>query len=174
MSALGRTNACILLAALLAASPASEVLADEPKTTALATRLVVHKRAHTMDVYNGDELLREIKVSLGRGGLRPKTRQGDLRVPEGNYVIDGSNPNSAFHLSLHISYPSPEQVAAAKVRGTKPGGGIMIHGLPNDLPRRLRKVSLGDWTDGCIAVTDSEIEWLWETVPDGTPILIVP
>ncbi len=167
-------SAGIMLAALLVTSFASKVLANEPKTVPVATGIVVHKRAHRMDVYDGDKLLRELKVSLGRGGLGPKVRQGDRRVPEGNYIIDGSNSNSAFHLSLHISYPSPEQVATAEARGTKPGGGIMIHGLPNDLPPGRRKSSLGDWTDGCIAVTDSEIEWLWETVPDGTPILIVP
>ena len=153
---------------------ASEALANEPKNVAIATRLVVHKQAHTMDVYDGDKLLRELRVSLGRGGLGPKVRQGDRRVPEGSYVIDGSNPASAFHLSLHISYPSPEQVATAEARGTKAGGEVMIHGLPNGLNPRRPKGGFGDWTDGCIAVTNPEIEWLWETVPDGTPILILP
>lgn len=162
------------MSALLGTLCASKVRADEPKIVLVATRLIVHKQAHTMDAPDGDKLLRELKVSLGRGGLGPKARQGDRRVPEGIYVIDGSNPNSAFHLSLHISYPSPEQVEYAVRRGTKTGGDIMIHGLPNGLSPRRPRGGFGDWTDGCIAVTNPEIEWLWETVTDGTPILIAP
>ena len=162
-----------MAAAVLAALWAPTVTA-QTKDAPVATRLVVHKHAHTMEVYDGDKLLRRLKVSLGRGGLGKKERQGDRRVPEGIYMIDGSNPNSAFHLSLHISYPSPEQVAASAARGTDPGGDIMIHGLPNGLVLGRRKGGLGDWTDGCIAVTDPEIEWLWSSVPDGTPISIVP
>lgn len=164
----------VMLATALGTMCASAALADELKDALTATRLVVHKHAHTMDVYDGDKLLRELKVSLGRGGLGPKVRQGDRRVPEGTYVIDGINPASAFHLSLHISYPSPAQVLAAEASGIKAGGDIMIHGLPNGLNLRRPKGGFGDWTDGCIAVTNPEIEWLWETVPDGTPILIVP
>ena len=153
---------------------ASRVVASDVSIAPIATRIVVHKQAHKMDVYNGDDLLRELTVSLGTGGLGPKVRQGDRRVPEGSYVIDGSNPASAFHLSLHISYPSPAQVLAAEAIGIKAGGDIMIHGLPNGLNPLRPKGGFGDWTDGCIAVTNPEIEWLWETVPDGTPILIVP
>ena len=154
----------------LSAPKATAELSDLP----VATHIVVHKRAHTMDVYDGEKLVRRLKVSLGRGGLGNKQRQGDRRVPEGSYVIDGSNPTSAYHLSLHISYPSPEQAASAAARGINPGGDIMIHGLPNGLPLNKRKGNLGDWTDGCIAVTDLEIEWLWQNVPDGTVVSIVP
>ena len=163
----------LILVVLLGAGSATKATAGLSDSL-VAPHIVVHKRAHTMDVYDGDSLLRQLRVSLGRGGLGNKQRQGDGRVPEGNYVIDGSNPASAYHLSLHISYPSPQQVAAAAARGINPGGDIMIHGLPNGLPPTERNRNRGDWTDGCVAVTDREIEWLWETVPDGTPISIVP
>jgi murein L,D-transpeptidase YafK len=119
-------------------------------------------------------MLREFKVALGRGGLGPKVQQGDGRVPEGNYIIDARNPNSAFHLSLRISYPSAQQARAAAARGIDPGGNIMIHGLPNGMSALGDAHPLGDWTEGCIAVTNSEIEWLWRSVLDGTPIFITP
>jgi len=95
-------------------------------------------------------------------------------VPEGHYVIDWRNPSSAYHLALHISYPDAADAAAAAARDDNPGGDIMIHGLPNGfgvvgaLHRRL------DWTAGCIAVTDPEIEEIWQAVADGTPIEIRP
>jgi murein L,D-transpeptidase YafK len=127
-----------------------------------------------MRAYRGNTLLREFRVALGRGGLAPKVQQGDGRVPEGEYVIDTRNKNSAFHLSLRISYPSAQQVKYAAARGIDPGRDIMIHGLPNGLAKVGRSHRLVDWTEGCIAVTNPEIEWLWRSVPDGTPILIKP
>jgi murein L,D-transpeptidase YafK len=127
-----------------------------------------------MRAYHGTTLLREFRVALGRGGLGPKVQQGDGRVPEGEYTIGTRNRNSAFHLSLRISYPSPQQVRTAAARGIHPGGDIMIHGLPNGRANVGKSHRLVDWTDGCIAVTNPEIEWLWRSVPDGTPILINP
>jgi len=135
-------------------------------------RIFVDKSEHWMAVYRDGRIIREFRVALGRGGLKAKERAGDGRVPEGLYVIDGHNPNSAYHLSLHISYPTPEQTAAAVARGVRAGGDIMIHGLPNGrswVGSRQRKV---DWTEGCIALTDAEMEWLYRVVPDGTPIEI--
>ena len=144
------------------------------ESTPLATSIVVEKRAHRMTVYHGDRVLRRFQVALGRGGLAPKMRQGDRRVPEGSYFISGSNPRSSYHLSLRISYPTAEQVAAAAARGDKAGGDIMIHGLPNGRGAIGANHLKRDWTDGCIAVTNAEIEWLWAAVPDGTPIHIRP
>jgi murein L,D-transpeptidase YafK len=173
LRSLGLVAATWLIAALLAGC-APKPVSKEAATVPVTTRLVVHKRAHIMRAYGANGLLREFRVALGRGGLAPKLRQGDARVPEGHYVIDTRNPNSAFHLSLRISYPTPEQVRAAAAGGFDPGGDIMIHGLPNG------KASVGDahrrtdWTDGCIAVTNPEIEWLWRSIPDGTPIIIMP
>jgi murein L,D-transpeptidase YafK len=135
-------------------------------------RIYVDKSEHWMAVYRGGQIIREFRVALGRGGLKPKERAGDGRVPEGLYVIDAHNPNSAYHLSLHISYPTLEQAAAASARGISAGGDIMIHGLPNGrswIGSRQRRI---DWTDGCIALTDAEMDWLFKAVPDGTPIEI--
>jgi murein L,D-transpeptidase YafK len=148
--------------------------ADTSASVPLTTRLIVDKREHTMRAYRGDTLLREFRVALGRGGLAAKVKQGDGRVPEGEYTIDTRNPNSAFHLSLRISYPTERQIRDAAARGTDPGGDIMIHGLPNGQAKIGEFHRLVDWTEGCIAVTNSEIEWLWQSVPDGTPILIKP
>jgi len=130
----------------------------------------VDKSAHRMTVYRQGKVIREFRVALGRGGLGPKRQQGDGRVPEGNYRITAHNPSSAYHLSLRIGYPTAEQVAAAAQRGVDPGGDIMIHGLPNDrgwIGSRHTKV---DWTEGCVAVTNPEIEWLYKAVKVGTPV----
>jgi murein L,D-transpeptidase YafK len=163
-----------LLLALLVASCAPNALTDRPSERPSATRIVVEKQPHRMTVFQGQRTLRQFRVALGHGGLAPKLQQGDGRVPEGQYAIAGRNPNSAFHLSLKISYPTPEQIKAAAARGVNPGGDIMIHGLPNGRGSLGHSHLATDWTDGCIAVTNPEIEWLWQTVPDGTPISILP
>jgi murein L,D-transpeptidase YafK len=137
-----------------------------------ADRIFVDKSDHWMAVYPGGRIFREFRVALGRGGLKPKSREGDGRVPEGLYRITAHNPASDYYLSLRIGYPTPGQAAAAAERGIDPGGDIMIHGLPNGrgaVGSRHRKV---DWTDGCIALTDPEMLWLYKAVPDGTPIEI--
>jgi murein L,D-transpeptidase YafK len=136
-------------------------------------RIYVDKSEHWMAVYRAGGIVREFRVALGRGGLKPKERAGDGRVPEGVYAIVAHNPDSAYHLSLRIGYPRPEQLVAAAARGVDPGTDIMIHGLPNGrgwIGSRHRSV---DWTDGCIAVTDAEMDWLYKVVPDGTPMEIV-
>lgn len=133
----------------------------------------VDKSAHLMSVYRGGQLVREFRVALGRGGPQPKMQQDDGRVPEGTYRITAHNPNSAFHLSLRIGYPTAEQVAAAARRGVNAGGDIMIHGLPNEKGWIGAKHTTVDWTDGCVAVTNREIEWLYRVVPDGTPVEIM-
>jgi len=132
----------------------------------------VDKSDHLMSVYRNGQLVREFRVALGRGGPLPKVQQGDGRVPEGTYRITAHNPNSAFHLSLRIGYPTAEQVAAAAKRGLNAGGDIMIHGLPNQKGWIGAKHTTVDWTDGCVAVTNREIEWLYKAVADGTPVEI--
>jgi murein L,D-transpeptidase YafK len=98
-----------------------------------------------------------------------KQFEGDERTPEGRYVIDYGNPNSAYHLSLHISYPNAQDRAFAESQARSPGGDIFIHGQPNALP--IGRMT-GDWTDGCIALSNAEIEELWSLIGDGTPIEI--
>lgn len=139
---------------------------------AVADHILVHKTQRRLTLLTGGQALKTYPVALGFGEPGPKRREGDGRTPEGRYRIDGRNPNSAFHLSLHISYPEPHDIAAAQARGVPPGGAIMIHGLPRGRGWLGRLHLLYDWTAGCIAVTNSEIEEIWHAVPDGTPIEI--
>lgn len=140
--------------------------------TPATDRIIVEKRVHRMTLLKEGRIVKTYRIALGRGGLGPKTQWGDNRVPEGIYRISGRNPDSAYHLSLRISYPTLSQAQAARARGIDPGGDIMIHGLRNGLGwigaqhRRL------DWTQGCIAVTNAEIEEIWRTVPDNVVIEI--
>jgi|SRR6266436_176863 murein L,D-transpeptidase YafK len=135
-----------------------------------ADGIVLRKSEHVLELYSGKTLLRSYRVAIGRGPILPKVQEGDARTPEGHYVIDYRNPQSSFHRSLHVSYPSPSDAARAHALGVKPGGLIMVHGLRNGLGFLGRLHTVVDWTDGCIAVTNSEIEELWRAVPDGTPI----
>ena len=135
-------------------------------------RIFVDKSEHWMAVYRNGQLVREFRIALGKGGLKPKARAGDGRVPEGLYTISAHNPASAYHLSLRIDYPTPEQVAEAAARGEKAGGDIMIHGIPDDRGWIGSRHRLMDWTNGCIAVTNPEMDWLYDAVPDGTPVEI--
>src|SRR6478736_6016345 len=106
--------------------------------------------------------------------IGPKTRQGDHRTPEGHYVIDRRNSRSQFHRSLHISYPNAADRDHARALGVSPGGDIFIHGLPNGYGFIGAAHRTRDWTDGCVAVTDQEIEEIWTLVNNGTPIEIRP
>jgi murein L,D-transpeptidase YafK len=137
-------------------------------------RIVVYKSRHLMQLLNGNEVLRTYRVALGRNPLGHKQKAGDCRTPEGIYTIDRHNKESRYYKSLHISYPNSQDLARAKIHGDSPGGRIMIHGLPKGFE------DLGDlhfrrnWTKGCIAVNNAEIEEIWRLVADGTPIIIKP
>lgn len=140
--------------------------------TPATDRIIVEKRAHRMTLLKAGRVVKTYRIALGRGGLGPKTQSGDSRVPEGIYRISGRNPNSAYHLSLRISYPTLAQAQAARARGIDPGGDIMIHGLRNGLGWIGAQHRRVDWTQGCIAVTNAEIEEIWRTVPDKVVIEI--
>lgn len=134
--------------------------------------IVVAKAARTMTLYGVDGSVTVIDhIQLGGDPVGTKHFEGDRRTPEGRFTIDYGNPNSAYHLALHISYPRASDTAYAAARGRRAGGLIMIHGQPNEWA--AGRVP-GDWTDGCIALSDEQIEALWEAVPDGTEIEIVP
>lgn len=157
----------LLLLALVTAAGA-----QEPLRLPDIDRIRVHKAARTMELFSGDARVHVIEhIQLGDEPVGPKRFEGDERTPEGRYEIDWGNPDSAYHLSLHISYPDAADRAYAAGQGRSAGGMIMIHGQPNAWP--AGRVP-GDWTDGCIAVSDEEIEALWEAVADGTPIEILP
>jgi murein L,D-transpeptidase YafK len=144
----------------------------EPSAPGPVDLIRVDKSAHLMSVYRQGRLVREFRVAIGRGDPGPKRRQGDGRVPEGTYRITAHNPDSAFHLSLRIGYPTQEQIAAASRLGVNPGGDIMIHGLPNGRSSIGSRHTMVDWTEGCIAVTNREIEWLYKAVKVGALIEI--
>jgi murein L,D-transpeptidase YafK len=141
---------------------------------AKADRIVVEKSARTMTLMRDGKVLKTYKVALSREPVGAKEREGDHKVPEGEYVIDSKNPHSRFHLALHISYPNAVDKERARKLGVKPGGNIEIHGLDSkyawvgSLQRQV------DWTDGCIAVTNSEIDEIWPLVAVQTPVEIRP
>lgn len=132
-----------------------------------ADRIQVDKSERRMRLYRDGKLIRTYPILLGDAPTGHKRQQGDERTPEGDYRISGRNPNSRFHLSLRVSYPNAADRKQAQARGVDPGGDIMIHG---GTPRGYTR----DWTDGCIALTDSQIEEVWSLVPTGTPIRIDP
>ena len=145
--------------------------AQEPLTLPEIDYIRVEKAARVMVLYSAGQPVHTISgIQLGDTPVGPKRFQGDERTPEGRYLIDYGNPQSSFRLSLHISYPDARDVAFARSQGRNPGGLIMIHGQPNGWP--AGRVP-GDWTDGCIAVSNEEIEALYEAVPDGAVIDIV-
>lgn len=127
----------------------------------------VDKSDRRMRLLRDGREIRNYRILLGDAPVGHKRQQGDERTPEGRYTISGRNPRSRFHLSLRVSYPDAADRAQARARGVDPGGDIMIHGgTPVGYNR--------DWTDGCIAVTNAEIEEIWRLVPNGIPIVIVP
>ncbi len=142
--------------------------------SARADRVVVSKSDRTLALYRSDKLLKLYRVSLGGSPEGRKEREGDGRTPEGQYTLDYRNPNSAFHRSLHISYPSAADRARAKAQGVSPGGAVMIHGLRNNLGWLGRLHLALDWTNGCVAVTNQEMDEIWRAVPDGTLIELRP
>ena len=141
---------------------------------AVADRIVVLKADRRLELYDSPQLLRSYSVSLGREPVGPKHEWGDMRTPEGRYFIDYHKANSSYHRALHISYPRPDQVAAARAKHVSPGEQIMIHGLRNGVGFFGRRHLLSDWMVGCIAVTNAEIDEISRVVPDETPIEIKP
>ncbi len=144
-------------------------------STPTADKVVVIKSERKMELLYQGKVVRSYDISLGDNPVGHKQMQGDERTPEGDYVIDYRNPDSHYHLSLHISYPDKKDKQNAKEKGVNPGGLIMIHGLPNKFSWASHLFAGRDWTDGCIAVNDNnQIEEIWNLVPNGTPISILP
>lgn len=140
----------------------------------IADRILVEKSQRRMTLFKDGKPLKIYAVSLGRGEPGQKMRRGDLLTPVGLYSIRGRNPNSAAHLSLWISYPNEADMTRAAERGVSPGSFIMIHGILNGWGWVGGFHRFVDWTAGCVAVTDSEMDEIWRAVPDGTTIEIAP
>jgi murein L,D-transpeptidase YafK len=135
----------------------------------MVDRVVVNKGRRAMLLLSGETVVRQYRIALGRDPIGHKQREGDGRTPEGHYIIDRRNPRSRYHLALHISYPNAEDLERGRQSGANPGCDIMIHGLK---PGAAHPQS--DWTEGCIAVTDAEMDEIWELVADGTAVEITP
>lgn len=139
-----------------------------------ADRVVLLKKERSLQLLKQGKVLKTYKVALGGNPVGPKTEQGDHKTPEGVYLLDSRNLHSQFYKSIHISYPNVRDRAAARQRGVSPGGDVFVHGLPNGYGFVGASHRLKDWTDGCIAVTNAEMDEIWNSVADGTPIEIRP
>lgn len=139
-------------------------------------RVLVEKARKRMLLLRGDAVVREYAIALGKNPVGHKKEEGDGKTPEGRYILDWRNPESKFHRSIHISYPNDADISSAEAAGRDPGEYIMIHGSPDWVPSSdwARKWYNKDWTDGCIAVTNDEMDEIWRLVADGTPIEIKP
>jgi len=155
-------------------APVASFTEAAPASGAPADRIVVEKSKRTLTLFRQDKEIKTYKVALGRDPVGPKVRQGDNKTPEGVYFVDYKVRHSVYHRALHLSYPNPDDVERARALGVPPGGSIMIHGMKED------KLWMGDvqylfnWTNGCIALTNPEMEELWDLVSVWTPVEIRP
>ena len=167
----------LFLLALLLAAPAMVPSAQGqiPRLTASKADLVlVHKAKRLLELKRSGRTIRSFRIALGRNPVGPKRKEGDGRTPEGVYTLDWRNHDSNFYRSIHVSYPAPWDYDRAIRWGVSPGDMIMIHGLPNDAGPAASQHPSIDWTNGCIAVTNEEMDQIWSLVEDGTPIIIYP
>ena len=139
-----------------------------------AQRVVVEKAKRKLTIYFADGTPRQFDISLGGNPVGPKQRSGDSRTPEGLYVVDFKNLYSNYYLSVRLSYPSPKDRDRARKLGVDPGGNIMIHGMPNGVSWPYPGYAGQDWTDGCIAVSNSAMQEIWLAVHENTPVEIRP
>jgi len=157
-----------------ASSTASTSLSTASADLPMADRVVVYKGERRMLLMRGDSILRAYKISLGLNPIGHKERSGDFRTPEGRYLLTRRNPRSDFFLSIQVSYPNEADIAHARRNGWDTGGAIMIHGLPNQLKHTPAYYESRDWTDGCIAVSNSDMVEIWLLTAPNTPIEILP
>ena len=149
-------------------------IAQSARPVLHADHVVVLKKERALELVSNGTVIKTYKIALGRDPIGPKSKQGDHKTPEGVYVLNSRNSHSQFYKSIHISYPSEHDRAMARQKGVSPGGDVFIHGLPNGYGAIGAAHRLRDWTDGCIAVTNEEIDEIWKAVPDGTQIEIRP
>jgi murein L,D-transpeptidase YafK len=166
-----RLSVCCILAFIFTCHVEA---AKQPSIQSMVDKVIVIKNKRVMMLLKDNRIVRSYRVALGKQPVGTKVRAGDHKTPEGSYTLVSRNAKSKFHLSMKISYPNEADVQNAKNLGTSPGGGIMIHGLPQGLGDIGKLHRHWDWTEGCIAVTNSEIEEIWKLIPDGTPIEIKP
>ena len=173
----GKENEIITLQEKIEAHE-EEIKTLEQKIFALRTepadKVLIEKKERQLTLLSKDGVIKTYKIALGGDPVGPKERQGDNKTPEGTYIIDSRNGDSEYHLSLHISYPNAKDKMRAKELGVSPGGDIMIHGIKNGFSWAGISHAEVDWTKGCIAVTDEEMEEIYKLVPNGTIVEIRP
>jgi murein L,D-transpeptidase YafK len=160
------------IAASLYSPPVRMPVPPPPPLTGAVDRIVIEKAARRLQLFQDGRPVRTYTVALGFTPAGDKVRQGDGKTPEGEFTIDRRNAESAFHLSIGLDYPQPEDRARAEKGGYSPGGDIFIHGQPNALPGGFKLK--GDWTAGCIALTNDEMNEIWAVTPVGTKVEIRP
>jgi len=164
----------VVCLAALAVVAAAQLNFNPVPHDAVADRILVEKSARRLTLFQNGRALKSYCVALGRAPIGAKEYEGDQRTPEGIYSIDFHKPDSDYHLALHISYPEQRDIDRAAVSDLSAGSDIMIHGLPNGRGWIGRFHRRNDWTAGCIAVADFEIEEIYRAVPDGTPVELRP
>lgn len=169
-----RTSRRDLLLVLSAAAPLRATPLEPKEPLRPADRVIIEKAKRTLLLERSGRVIRRYSVALGGEPVGPKRQRGDHRTPEGAYTIDSKLKNSQYHRALHISYPNTEDRKRAREAGRDPGDAIMIHGLPKGQGWIGALHRTTDWTDGCIAVTNEEIDDIWNLVPVGTPVTILP
>jgi murein L,D-transpeptidase YafK len=167
-----KTFALFALPALTAALSMPARSESHFPASVVADKVIVLKSKRKLLLMEGNKVLKTYHISLGGSPIGPKATEGDSRTPEGIYVLDWHNEKSHYHRSIHISYPDDLDRQYASERGVSPGGQVFLHGLPSNYHGKAPH--WGDWTDGCIAVTNAEMDEIWRAVPDGTPIEIRP
>lgn len=163
-----RTFICTVVLVVLALGSFAEDSAQS------VDRVIVLKKERTLQLMSHGKIVKTYKVALGGNPVGPKVQQGDRRTPEGVYVLDYRNVHSQYYKSIHISYPNAADRAKAAKLNVRTGRDIFLHGLPNGERAVGSAHRATDWTDGCVAVTDEEIDEIWKLVADGTPIEIRP
>lgn len=163
----------IVFGVIAALSLKARRLENPLPVNATADKILIEKSKRRLTLLNKNTPLKTYEISLGKEPVGKKTEEGDRRTPEGIYSIDRRKLNSKYHRALHVSYPNAEDSAQAKARGVSPGGDIMVHGLPNGIGFVGKLHTKRDWTLGCIAVTNPEIEEIWRVVPDGATVEIM-
>jgi murein L,D-transpeptidase YafK len=161
---------CLVMATGASLRPSSAVAAAGE----LADRVVVHKSEHKLYLYSGEHLLGVYKVALGLSPVGQKERERDFRTPEGHYFLARRNTRSDYFLAIQVSYPNKQDELRAHKNGWAPGGSIMIHGFPNSPHHPSAYYESNDWTDGCIALSNSDMVEVWMRTQDNIPIDIYP
>ena len=164
--------AVLSIVAVIVGTPADAQL--PPVISNSIDLVLVYKSDRLLQLKSKGRVVRSYAIALGAQPEGHKLSEGDNRTPEGVYTLDWRNADSQFYRSIHISYPREDDRAAASRRGLSPGGLIMIHGLPNGRRADDMNHPNNDWTNGCVAVTNDEIDEIWSLVEDGTTIIIYP